>query len=52
MTGDVRVVPIDGKRFEVYGAQNRSDYLTPRQVRRIKHKHNHALAPFGKKAEK
>jgi hypothetical protein len=47
----ISLVPIDRRRMEIYEAMNGCPYLTQRQIRRIKRKRNHAMAPFGKKAE-
>lgn len=37
-------------RLEHYRRVNGTRRITPRQLRRINHKQNHAMAPFGKKA--
>lgn len=38
------------RRVDAYVAQNgQGEKLTPRQRRRIQHKINHALAPFGRR---
>lgn len=42
----------DERRFNNYRRQNRTGRLTPRQRRRGVHKQNHAMAPFGKRANR
>jgi hypothetical protein len=44
--------PMDpGRRFLAYWRMNGNSWLTPKQLRRVERKRNHATAPFGKKAE-